>query len=95
MKFIVFKLLQSAFVSQKIPLSKNIPQLFIITPRQRKITNFTEAEVFENWTFLFEGGGNYERAEKVTKIKLVREFVFDKYYHLCTLHLVGYRFAVS
>ena len=95
MKFIVFKLLQSAFVSQKIPLSKNIPQLFIITPRQRKITNFTEAEVFENWTFLFEGGGNYERAEKVTKIKLVREFFFDKYYQLCTLHLVGYRFAVS
>ena len=73
-KFIVFRFLENAFVSQKLesisfyscPRSKNVPQVLIITPIQREITSFTQAEVFEN--LQLEGAGNCERTEKVAKI---------------------------
>ena len=99
LKFILFRLLENAFVSQKIesihfyswpppPLPAKLSTRFLSyynSPRQ----NFLKI-------VRGKGGGNYERCEEVTKIKLLRVLVtsFDKSHHLFTLYIFGYCFAV-
>ena len=97
-KFMVLRLLENAFVSQKIesvrfylcPISKNVPQALIITtPGRRKLT------ISPKKRFLYfssvEREEDYE-AEKMTKIKLTRLSVtgFDKFYHFCNHCIFGF-----
>ena len=83
-----------------MPQAKTSTRFLSPSRIQKEITNFPQAEFFDNRTFLFKqgvDGGNYERADKTTKIKLVKVLVptFDKSYHLCTLRIFGYCFTVQ
>ena len=96
LKFILFRLLENVFVSQKIesthfyswppppPTQQSSPSYYN-SPRQSFL------KIVRG-----EGEGNYERCEEVTKIKLLRALVasFDKSHHLFTLYIFGYCFAV-
>ena len=71
------KLLENAFVSQKIESTHfySCPQAKL-SPRFLTYSPRTE-------------GGNYEKAEKVTKLVSVLVTTFDKSHDLCTLHFSG------
>ena len=89
-KFIVLRLMENAFVNQKVefvhfclfPQGKTLPQLLITTPGRRKLP------ISLKQRFLYfssaESGEDYG-AEKMTKIKVARLLVtsFDKFHHLC------------
>ena len=85
-----------------MPPSKTLSHVLIIIPRrprQREILNFFLLGRIL-WILNLSAGGwgerNYERDEKVTKIKLVRVLVtsFNKSHHLCTFDIFGYCFVV-
>ena len=94
----VFRLLDDTFVSQKIE-SVNFclcPQAKL-SPRQKEITHFTRTAFSENLFFSQQKGGGRLWSWKMTKIKLARVLVtsFDKFHHLCNLHIFGFCFVVS
>ena len=77
-----------------MPLSKNVPQVTIITtPGRRKLT------IPPKKRFLYFSSAEREEdygAEKMTKIKLARVLVtsFDKFYHFCSYYIFGFCSAV-
>ena len=85
-----------------MPPSKTLSHVLIFIPRpprQREIPNFFLPGRILRILNLSAGGWGeriYERAEKVTKIKLVRVLVtsFNKSHHLCIFDIFGYCFVV-
>ena len=79
------------------PSSKSLPQVLIITPRQRETTYssrtvfFSPVESGGEWGW---GGKDYG-VEKITKIKHTRVLLtsFDKFHRLCKLYSFGFCFV--
>ena len=104
-KVMVLKVLENAFVIQNIESihfyscpQATLPQVLIITPRQKEINHFTQAAFFENLSPFRRKGvgeGNYG-VKKITKIKLVKVLAtsFLKSHRLGTLYLFGFCFVV-
>ena len=71
--------------------SKNLLQVLIITPTQKKVTCFPLPIIC---ILPAERGEDYG-AEKLTKIKLARILVtnFDKFHHLSNLFILGFCFV--
>ena len=98
-KFIVLRLLANTFVSTPIffiPPSKTLPQVFIITPRQKEITHYSWTAFSEDLFFPSRKGAGYYGVEEITKIKPTRVLVtsFDKFHHPCNLYIyiIGFCF---
>ena len=99
-KFMVLRLLETTYVTQKLNLL-----IFIYSPRQKEIITpqaegncpFLPNSIF--WRSIFpqqkERGEDYG-VEEITKIKPTRVLVtsFDKSHHLCNLYIFGFCFVV-
>ena len=92
-KFMVIRLLENTFVSQKTETVYSCPQTklfprFLSSPLQAEGNySFPPTKMFWKSIFLNREGEDY-RAENMTKIKLARVLVtsFDKFHHLQPLH---------
>ena len=97
--FIALRLLENVIMAQKIesthfyscPRLKLSPRFWLSSPRQKKITHFSQTPFLKIYLHSSKKGekkGNCG-AESKTKIKLVRVLTgsFDKSVPLCTLHM--------
>ena len=104
-KFMVLRLLENAFVSQKIesvnfhscvqaklPLMK---VLIITTPGRSKLLISSEQHISKICFSPAEKGKAYG-AEKMSKINFARELVtcFNEFHHICHLNIFGFCFVV-
>ena len=84
-KFMVLRLLENTFVSQKTnlcPKQNSPPGFYHYHSRQKEITHFPQTKCLENLFFVSRQGEAY-RAENMIKIKLARVLVtsFDKFHY--------------
>ena len=79
-----------------MPPSKTLPQVFIINPRQKEITNSSRNDFSEDLFFLSREEGEEDYGvEKITKSESLLVTSFDKFHHLCSLYIFGFCLVVS
>ena len=97
-KFMVLRLLENAFVSQKnesvhfylCPKQKSLLGSYHNHSRHEEITHFSHTTFFV-FFFSMESEEDYGD-QKMTKIKLARVLVtsFDKFHHFCNYYIFGF-----
>ena len=102
--FIVLRLVANTFASQKFesvhfyscPQEKPSRRFWLLPPRQKKITHYSQIGYSEDLFFPSRKGGEDYGVEKITKIKPTRVVVtsFDKFHHLCNLYIFRFCFVV-
>ena len=78
-----------------MPKSKTLPQVFIITPRRRKLPIPPQQHFLKILFFPAEREEDHG-VEEIIKTKPTQVLVtsFDKFHHLCNLYIFGFCFVV-
>ena len=78
-----------------MPLSKTLPQVFIIIPEGRRELPIPPEQRFLKTFFPEEKGVEDYGVEKIPKLTKLSDTSFDKFHHLCNLYIFGLRFVVQ
>ena len=78
-----------------MPLSKTLPQVFIIIPEGRPELPIPPEQRFLKTFFPEEKGVEDYGVEKIPKLTKLSVTSFDKFHHLCNLYIFGLRFVVQ